>query len=158
MSEGGDWDRDSIMHYQFEAGLILKPERYQTEGLVPAPGLSDEDIRQVRRLFPDTAPSYTELEPFRSAVVRIAPGEQLDFIIQPKSTRDYTLQTIGPMDTVLVLFELIDGNPRHMDSDDDSGFDRNAMIKVRLLKGRTYYARLRLYYADRSGEGAILLW
>jgi hypothetical protein len=37
--DGGEWDKDSIMHYPFEAGMILKPEKYRTEPLEPAGGV-----------------------------------------------------------------------------------------------------------------------
>ena len=37
--DGGGWDRDSIMHYPFKAGLILEPQQYRTQPLQPAEGV-----------------------------------------------------------------------------------------------------------------------
>jgi hypothetical protein len=44
---GTVWDPDSIMHYAFQAGLILQPTQYRN-GLTPAGGLSPRDIAQVK--------------------------------------------------------------------------------------------------------------
>ena len=50
--QGSSWDPDSIMHYPFAPGLILQPERYRTEGLVPAGGLSQRDVTWIRTFYP----------------------------------------------------------------------------------------------------------
>ncbi len=90
--------------------------------------------------------------------MRIGPGEQIDFVINPTYSRGYSIQTFGPMDTVMVLFEEIDGEPRYYDGDDDSGYAYNAKIEARLFRGRRYFLRLRLYYAQASGEGALMMY
>lgn len=156
---GSDWDRDSIMHYQFQAGLIKSPEQYQSEPLIPAPGLSPVDIETAKGFYPaPTTPQLPELRPFEAHRIRIAAGEQLDFEIRPTLSRDYTIQTFGTMDTVMVLFEEIDGAPAYLDGDDDSGWNQNARIVQRLFKNRKYYLRLRLYYAETSGQGALMMY
>ena len=86
------------------------------------------------------------------------PGEQVDFIIEPQLSRTYRMQTFGTMDTVMVLFEDDQGQPIYLAGDDDSGTDFNGSIKLRLIKGRLYYLRLRLYRAQASGEGGVMLW
>ena len=161
--EGSDWDRDSIMHYEFAAGLIISPPGYETQPLIPQDGLSPADIEEVRRLYPAISEvdgalqseAYIQLEPYLSVLVDIIPGEQLNFVIRPPETRTYTIETIGSLDTVIVLFEDINGVPDYVDGDDDSGFDKNAQIVSRLIRGRIYYLRLRLYYAN--GKGAVIL-
>jgi len=40
---GSAWDRNSVMHYRFGPGLILKPEELGRTGLIPEPGLSEPD-------------------------------------------------------------------------------------------------------------------
>ena len=45
--QGTQWDPDSVMHYPFEAGLILQPEQY-AGGLTPAGGLSPRDVTWVQ--------------------------------------------------------------------------------------------------------------
>ena len=56
-----------------------------------------------------------------------------------------------------MLFEDVNGESVYLAGDDDSGTEFNAMIENRLLHGRTYYLRLRLYY-DKSGHEAVMLW
>ncbi len=156
--DGSDWDKDSIMHYQFEAGLIDNPEKYQTEPLIPAGGLSPVDIQTVRTLYPELEPTLPELREYESQRFSIDAGEQVDFIINPSRTRKYTLQTFGRMDTVMVLFELRDGLEEFIEGDDDSGFAFNAKIEAHLHRGRQYIVRTRLYYSSAQGSGSIMLY
>ena len=156
--EGSAWDKDSVMHYQFESGLIIIPEKYQQQPLIPAGGLSLADKNEVRKFYPTkTKMKIQELKPYLSKLVHINPGEQADFLIKPEESRKYTIQTFGKIDTVMVLFEDINGEPVYLSGDDDSGTDLNARIESRLLQGRSYYLRLRLYY-DKSGHGAVMIW
>lgn len=153
---GSNWDPDSIMHYQFEAGLILNPEKYQTIPLIPGAGLSPVDIKRCRAFYPPAAKKAPpKLRPFESRLVSLKPGKQLDFVIQPPETRKYTLQTFGPLDAVLVLFEEAAGEISYLSGEDNSGFETNAKIRHRLVRGHTYHVRLRVLAA---GEGSIMLW
>jgi hypothetical protein len=95
--------------------------------------------------------------PFRAARGS-APGQQADFVIDPPASRRYQLATFGTADTVLVLFEEVDGQLRYVRGDDDSGVDRNARISSKLFQGRRYVARVRLYWAGESGQTAIMYW
>ena len=156
--EGSEWDPNSIMHYRFPARLILKPERYREEPLVPEPGLSPTDIQQVKAFYPPLHPSVPKLHPLRSTKLTLAPGEQADFLLTPAVTREYDIRTFGPSDSVLALFEQIDGTNHYLDADDDSGADRNASLRHRLLRDRTYVLRLRLYHADGPGDVAVMFW
>ena len=155
--DGSVWDKDSIMHYQFQAGLIKEPAEYQTHSLVPASGLSEHDIQTVKRLYPPIAKRLPELRVYESQRFDIAAGEQVDFVINPESSREYTIQTFGVMDTVMVLFEDRDGGPEYLEGDDDSGLDYNAKIVFRLQRGRKYIIRTRLYYSETQGGGAIMV-
>ena len=91
-----------------------------------------------------------------AAAADLAPGQQIDFTIDPSSSRKYTFETKGASDTLLVLFELIDGEPRFLAGDDDSGEDRNARIAYKLFQGRRYIVRLRLYYPGQSGKTSLM--
>jgi hypothetical protein len=155
--EGSEWDPDSIMHYDFAAGLIEHPEEYQS-GLHPAPGLSDIDREQVRFFYPRPAPSHPELRPFELQRLSLSPGEQADFSIAPTATREYQIQTFGYTDSVMVLFEDRDGDYQYVAGDDDSGWDRNATLSLRLYADRKYVVRIRLYYQWASGETALMMW
>ena len=59
---------------------------------------------------------------------------------------------------MLVLFETTPGGNVQIAGDDDSGVDRNALIKMRLNKGRTYQIGIRLYYADAQAETSVMVW
>jgi hypothetical protein len=156
--QGSNWDADSVMHYQFEAGMILEPVQFRT-GLNPAGGLSARDKEWVRTFYPPLSESsVVELKVAQSAPLRLAPGKQADFLFKPQTSRNYEMRTFGASDTVMVLFERQNGNDRYVGGDDDSGEDRNAYLKKRLTAGKTYVIRVRLYYADREGETALMLW
>ena len=157
--EGSEWDRDSIMHYWIRKGLVLEPADLRGVDHFPAPGLSERDRETVKSFYPAKEQTYLpELRPFEAHQVRIAPGEQLDFVVEPEYSRRYTFQTFGDLDTVMVLFEEIDGEPRYVSGDDDSGYRYNAKIRERLFRGRRYIIRLRLYYAGAEGEGAVMMY
>ncbi len=154
---GSEWDPNSIMHYPFEAGLILEPERYRS-GLFPEDGLSPMDIETVREIYPPTAGVHAELRELDARHLNLSAGETAAFSITPDATRTYTIGTFGTADTVIVLFEEEQGELRYRAGDDDSGTDTNATIRTRLIRGRKYVLRIRLYYADVSGKSAVMLW
>jgi hypothetical protein len=157
--QGSSWDPDSIMHYPFEAGLIKEPVRFRT-GLQPAGGLSERDKTWVRTFYPVLAApaSDPELKPGISVPLNLTPGQQANYTIKPPATRRYDLGTFGISDTVIVLFEEVNGELRHLASNDDSGTDVNARLRVKLFVGKKYVLRVRLYYADRAGETSVMLW
>ena len=155
---GSNWDPNSVMHYPFGSGLIREPAQY-LYGLQPAGGLSAWDKQYVKTFYPSTtAADYQVLQPFQSISLNIAPGEQRNFKIEPVATRYYDVRTFGDSDTVLVLFEDVNGELRYRTADDDSGEDRNASLRVKLYKGRKYVLRVRLYYSESAGETAVMLW
>ncbi len=157
--DGSSWDKNSIMHYQFSAGLIKSPPAYQNKALIPQPGLSAVDKAEVKKFYPDSSQKQlTELKPFLSKIVKLSAGQQIDFIIKPTISRKYTMQSFGSMDTVMVLFEDDNGNPVYLEGDDDSGTNANSKIEYRLINGRSYYLRMRLYYSTGVGQGGIMLW
>jgi hypothetical protein len=156
--QGSNWDPNSVMHYPFEPGMIKEPPQYRN-GLTPAGGLSERDQNWVKTFYPALEPhKEIELKVAESAKLNLSPGEQKDFIIKPNASRSYEIRTFGTSDTVMVLFENINGELRYFKGDDDSGEDRNALIKARLRKGRSYVLRIRLYYADRAGETAVMYY
>lgn len=156
--EGSVWDSDSIMHYSFRGGLIDLPARFR-KGLTPQPGLSDLDIEWARRFYPPLAVEDEKiLAPFEVQRIEIDPGEQVNFHIRPTFSRRYTIETFGQSDVMMVLFEMREGQPRFLAGDDDSGRDLNAQLKLRLVRGREYILRVRLYYEHVSGETAVFMW
>ena len=157
--QGSNWDPDSIMHYPFPAGLILQPERYRTEPLRPAGGLSARDVSWVRAFYPGGEdPELPELLPV--PVPRA--GHPARPAARPRHPPDrhppVHLQTFGASDTVMVLFERVGDELRYQTGDDDSGEDRNATLQLKLFQGREYVVRVRLYFSQGSGETAVMMW
>lgn len=156
--EGTTWDPDSVMHYPFDKGLIKKPEQY-ANGLQPAGGLSAKDKAWVKVLYPPVKDDeLEELKPSQSVLLNISAGGQRSFTVLPKETRYYQFQTFGTSDTVMVLFEEDNGQLRYRTGADDSGEDTNAYFRIKLIRGRRYVLRVRLYYSDRPGETAVMMW
>lgn len=157
--QGSNWDPDSIMHYPFGRGMIRSPREYRN-GLSPKPGLSPRDKSWVKHFYPpiDKRDELPQLEAMKSVTFNLQPSEQKDFVFIPELTKDYNIGTFGEMDTVMVLFEDINGDLQYRDGDDDSGKDYNALIKMKLIKGNRYVIRLRLYFKYQTGDSAIMVW
>jgi len=155
--QGSTWDPDSIMEYEFEPGLIDEPEEYDVNGLTPPGTLSQPDKEWALKWYPGLkAAALPVLQPFGSVAVDLAAGQQIDFAINPTESRKYKIESKGASDTLLVLFENINGESRFLSGDDDSGEDRNASIAYKLFKGRSYIVRLRLYYPGQSGKTSLM--
>ncbi|MEQ9504524.1 MAG: M12 family metallopeptidase [Deltaproteobacteria bacterium] len=154
---GSNWDPDSIMHYPFEAGLIRRPTKY-ADGLWPSGGLSGKDREWVAKFYPPSEPQVETLERLESKRVTLREAGQVEFEVVPEASRVHTFTTLGNADTVMVLFEVTEQGLVKIDADDDSGTDRNASFSVRLVKGRTYRLRSRLYWSKESGEFGIVHW
>ncbi|WPP52969.1 M12 family metallopeptidase [Catalinimonas niigatensis] len=156
--QGSNWDPNSIMHYPFGPGLILQPEEYGRNGIYPEPGLSERDMQWIKTFYPPLEEEMEELKPFQSKKLSIKATNQVNYVIVPKATRMYNIRTFGESDTVLVLFEDEGGEWRYRSGDDDSGKDYNAHLRYRLIKGRRYIIRARLYYQHMEGNFAIMMW
>lgn len=156
--EGSQWDPDSVMHYEIDAGLIKEPAPYRN-GIRPAGGLSRRDVETALRFYPSINDLHNPgLEPFKSEILSLAPAEQKNFTIQPNDTRCFTIQTFGGADTVIVLFEDINGELRFIAGDDDSGTNRNARICIKLHQGKRYVLRVRLYVNYESDSTGLMMW
>jgi hypothetical protein len=149
--QGSTWDPDSIMEYEFEPGLIDEPDVYDVNGLVPPGTLSKADKEWVAKWYPTPVSEPKMLKPFQLATADLAAGQQVDYVLKPTESRKYQIETKGASDTLLLLFEDIDDKPRYLAGDDDSAEDRHAAIEYKLFAGRTYVARLRVYYPGISG-------
>ncbi|MCH0565988.1 MULTISPECIES: M12 family metallopeptidase [unclassified Streptomyces] len=154
---GSVWDPLSIMEYAFGQGLILEPEQFRG-GVHPPGALSALDKEYALRWYPPAGSQVPPLVPFRSAPLALGAGEQADFSVEPPETREYTVGAFGDGDTVVVVFEMRGGVPRYLAGRDDGGTPRNATIRARLVKGRRYVVRVRLYSCWGSGEMAVMCW
>ncbi len=63
---------------------------------------------------------------------------------------------VGASDALLVLFEDINGVPRYLSGDDDSGEERSASITYKLFQGRSYNMRLRLSHPGATGKTSLM--
>ncbi|HST54292.1 MAG TPA: M12 family metallopeptidase [Solirubrobacteraceae bacterium] len=157
-AQGSRWDWKSIMEYEFEAGLIDKPKKYAA-GLNPPGTISDADRKWALKWYPSLKSSGPALlEPFKSVPLALKNGEQADFKLAPPSSRTYEVGTFGTADTVVVLFEEVDGKLKHLAAHDDTGTDGNARLSVKLFQGRKYVLRVRLIWAGESGSAAVMYW
>ncbi|WP_417602507.1 M12 family metallopeptidase [Owenweeksia hongkongensis] len=153
------WDTNSVMHYRFKSTLISGPEPYNSKGISHTPYLSPLDKEIVRKLYPPlSSQNYIPLKAYRSYSAILQSGEQLAFTIKPDHSREFTFQTFGKVDTVLVLFEKDGDSHRYLSGDDDAGYNRNAMITHKLFKDREYVLRLKMYYAMDRGETAVMMF
>jgi hypothetical protein len=154
--DGSTWDPDSIMEYEFSAGLIVQPVQY-ANGLIPPGTLSGTDKAWALQWYPALPSTMSSLELLKPASANLAAGQQMDLAIKPTASRKYTLEAKGTKDSLLTLFEEIDGIPRFLAGDDDSGTERHAVITQKLFKGRSYIARMRVVYPGQSGTASLLL-
>ncbi|WP_283461844.1 M12 family metallopeptidase [Arthrobacter sp. H35-D1] len=155
--QGSEWDPDSVMEYWFPAGLIVEPARFHA-GLRPPGGLSTLDKEWVLRFYPPLGPTTPKLEPFVSRPLSLTAGQQADARIEPTESREYQISSFGTADTVMVLFEEVDGELRFLAGDDDGGTDLNSHLSLKLFQGRKYVLRLRLYWSGASGQTAVMYW
>lgn len=171
--DGSSWDPSSIMHYAFEPGLIDEPQEYDVAGLYPPGVLSAKDAAVVRRIYPATTPPPVEvaplLQPLVAHVVDIdQPGEQIDLRVTPERLPGahsalVVVQTIGAADTYLTAWTTnADGGvERLVAQDDDSGTDRNAVIRWSTTwsasdDAPTFIVRVRLYSRYATGKFAVI--
>lgn len=154
--QGSKWDPDSIMEYEFEPGLIAEPKEYAIHGLTPPGTLSAADKQWALKWYPPLHAALATLQPFHPAVFDLAAGQQMDFAIKPTASRKYAIETKGASDSTLVLFEDINGVPRYLAGDDDSGEERNAQISQKLFEGRHYIARARVVHPGPTGKMSLM--
>ena len=154
---GSQWDPASIMEYEFGPGLILAPAPYQ-QGIFPPGVLSPQDIAGVRSIYPPIKPAtITKLSVLQSVPIAALSGGQADFTFTPSISRKYTIQTFGEMDTVMVISEQVKKQAIHLAGDDDSGTDKNARIRLPLVKGRTYLINVRVLFSPAQNSGGIVV-
>ncbi|GAA4003046.1 hypothetical protein GCM10022408_13200 [Hymenobacter fastidiosus] len=162
---GSTWDHDSIMQYQFQPGIVKSPKPYDTTGIYPrsqsAPignQFSDADINWVKQFYPPMDDRMPLLKVGESQPLDIQNGEQLNFAISPTETRNYEIQTRGKSDVLFVLFEEENGVPRFRAADDDSGEERNAYLRFKLVRDRQYVLRVRLKYRQTGPPPVVIMW
>jgi hypothetical protein len=156
--KGSAWDPDSIMEYEFGPGLVLKPTAYRTNGINPPGTLSRADVAGVRQFYPPVKESaMVKLVPGKSVPIAAVSGGQADFLFKAPFTKKYTFQTVGELDTVMVVSEKLGKEKNYLSGDDDSGFEKNAKIRLPLVKNRQYLINIRVMYAPSANSGFIIV-
>jgi len=153
--EGSQWDPDSIMEYAFPPGMILEPEKYRT-GLTPAGGISAIDKEWIKHWYPSLESEEIKLN--TPVTLNLQPGKAREFYFIPSETRAYDFQTSGESETVIVLFEEVDGKRHQLDADDDSGEKRNAHIRHDLTSGNKFILVIRMYWDYTAGDIILKVW
>jgi len=155
---GSNWDPNSIMHYPFEKGLILKPEEYANKDLEPAGGLSAQDIEFALLFYPlQNVKKDILVTAMASYPIDADNCEQQNYIFKPEATKKYTIQTVGQLDTVMVLSEKVGTELKYVAGDDNSGTDNNALISATLSKGKTYIIKVKVYYKKKGAKTALMI-
>ena len=154
---GSAWDPKSIMEYEFGPGLVLQPAEYKT-GIFPPGILSANDIKGVKSFYPEVAAkTIVKLQLHKSVLIKAGSGGQDDFTFTAPATKKYTFQTVGELDTVMVVSEKAKTENHYLAGDDDSGYDKNSKITLPLVKGRTYLINVRVMYAPANQSGSIIV-
>jgi hypothetical protein len=154
---GTEWDAKSIMEYEFGPGLVLKPEPYQ-KGIFPPGVLSSKDISTVRKTYPPIkASAIKKVTAGKAATITAGAGGQSDSLFTAPVTKSYTFQTKGNLDTILVVYEKGETENHYLAGDDDSGLDKNALVKLPLVKGRTYLVNVKVTFAPKKNKGQLLI-
>ena len=154
--EGSEWDPNSIMEYEFGPGLIISPEQYKS-GVHPAGGISPKDQKWIQYWYPP-GKTAEEIKLNQPIELNIKQGEGKEFYFIAPETREYDFQTFGESDTVIVLFEEINGKRNQLDADDDSAGNWNAHIRYELKKGNKYVLSIRLYWDWAGGVTTVKVW
>jgi hypothetical protein len=155
--QGSSWDPKSIMEYEFGPGLVVQPAQY-TKGIFPPGILSANDIKGVKAFYPVVTPkAIVKLQLHKSVVIKAGSGGQDDFIFTAPATKKYTFQTVGDLDTVMVVSEKAKTENHYLAGDDDSGLEKNSKITLPLVKGRDYLINVRVMYSTGKQSGSIIV-
>ncbi len=153
----GPWDPDSIMQFQFSAGLIREPAEFR-DGLNPVSGLSAGDKEKIRFLYPPYTSVYPALVPMEPVPLSLQAGEQANYTVVVTDYREYSFQTFGPADVVMMLFVERNNLLVSLSADDNSGQHRSAKVKVGLESGQRYVLRVRMFGRTGEGDTSIMMW
>jgi hypothetical protein len=155
---GSDWDRDSIMHYAFPAGLIRFPEEYRSQPLIPAPGFSAHDRAWAVKFYPPRQPPPPALKVAQSRLVTAGHPGQSDFLFEPEETRTYSASLFGLADCVLLVTERTSDGDVFLAGDDDTGAPNSAALRVRLHAGRRYAVKVKVHWRPEGRPLAVMVW
>lgn len=156
---GSAWDPDSVMEYQFPAGMIDVPSVYRTRPLIPAGGLSNLDKKWVRTSYPQLKQSTpAALVPFESQLITATSGGLAQFKLTPKKSGKVTIRLFGESDATLLLYELGKDGERYVAGATDAGNAANSEITERLHADRDYLVKVMVIYAPEPNALSVMYW
>ncbi len=157
---GSSWDPNSVMQYQFPAGMISIPATYSTKPLIPAGGLSRLDIKWVKQNYPPLKSSAPpSLSRFQSELVAAAAGDVSQFQLQPAASGKFTVRLFGDSDATLLLYEIDpNGDQHYIAGASDAGNKANSEITERLEAGKTYLVKVMVIYAPAPKALSVMYW
>ncbi|MCY6381062.1 M12 family metallopeptidase [Hoeflea prorocentri] len=153
---GTEFDPQSIMLYAF-------PDSWTTNMGATSENndLSDQDKAFIASavMYPGRGgadPNIVELDVMRGTEAEISSaGEEDLFSFKVKKDGMHIIETTGSTDVVMVLFGP-DSKTAKVAENDDGGRGQNSRIVARLREG-TYYAAIRHYNPNRTGEYRIMV-
>ncbi len=154
--KGSVWDPKSIMEYEFNPGLVVNPKPYD-QGIFPPGIISANDIKGVQTFYPLTNKTALMAKTNKLQLIKAKTGQQADFEFIPKFTKKYTFQTVGELDTVMVISEKGINENYYLAGDDDTGTDQNAKITLPLIQNRKYLINVRVVFSPNPKNGSLLI-
>lgn len=147
---GSNFDKESVMLYSF-------PASWTANGFHSDPNevLSDVDKAFAARVYPRTpAPQAVVDLPVAEALEGAIgqPAEEDKYKITARTAGRYTIETDGPTDLVMALF---DSAGNEIAQDDDGGTGRNPRIVAQLIPG-DYLVQVR-HYNTAGGTGTYTI-
>lgn len=153
---GSPWDPKSIMEYQFGPNLILQPAAYRT-GVYPPGIISIEDAKGVRAFYPLSVDATPDLTLQKSAPIKALSGSQSDYSFKAPHTGNFTIQTVGSLDTLMVIYQIRPEGNLYIGGDDDSGLEKNSKLLVPLEEGKEYLISIKVTYAPPRKGGSVIV-
>jgi Bacterial pre-peptidase C-terminal domain/Astacin (Peptidase family M12A) len=142
---GSDFDARSVMLYSFPASWTLNGFHSDANEV-----LSAVDKSFATRVYPRATAPVVDLPVAEAVEAEIGqPAEEDLYRMMARSAGRYTIETDGPTDLVMSLYDAA-GN--QIAQDDDSGNGRNPRIVAQLIPGE-YRVQVR-HYNTTSGTGS----
>ena len=146
------FDKESIMLYSIPNSLTIGDYEVKLNSI-----LSDMDKNYIQTIYPFTIKQVVPISLGKTVTTSIGKYMEEDyfsFSITTDSAQKVTIETHGPMDTVMSLMEA--DTKRVIAWDDDSGTYRSSKIIKALNKGN-YLIRIRHYSPTATGNYKLTL-
>ena len=86
---------------------------------------------------------------YTEKIINLQPSQYIEYDITFGNSGTKLIQTFGTKDAMIYLY---DANGVLLDSDDDSGYNLNALLAYNVTQGVKYTVRVKFYNSNQSGE------